>query len=121
MASNLKVCWFCVTISGLWFILSILVVWNILQFEVLELPIALLMGSSVAGVAYQRSNLKWKIRTMILGLPVTYLLLVNLNKIIIFIELILLLIVAYTLFVKKGVVNNTNQTNKLKEQMEQCC
>lgn len=121
MTTHFKICWICVTISGLWFVMSALVAWHILPFEVLQFPIALLMGGSIVGIAYQRRSLRWKITTIAIGMPSAFVLITNLTKITIFIELIVLLIIAYKLFVHSDNNGSEERVHELEEQMKQCC
>ena len=124
MMTHLKICWVCVTISGLWLVMSALVAWHLVPFEVLQLPIALLMGGSVVGIAYQRHSLRWKITTIAIGMPAAFVLITNLTKITILIELIVLLIIAYKLFVHKDNSDSSDSkehVHELEEKMKQCC
>ena len=121
MTTRLKICWVCVTISGLWFVMSVLVAWRIVPFEVLQFPIALLMGGSVVGIAYQRHLLRWKVATIAIGMPIALAFITNLTKITVFIELILLLIIAYKLFVHSNNNGSKEHAHELEEQMKQCC
>lgn len=122
MATNLKICWVCVAVSGLWFVMSVLVAWQAIPLATLELPIALLMGGSVVGVAYQRQSLRWKITVIAIGMPAAFFLLTNLTKTVVIIELIVLLILAYVLFAKKKKEeDNSKQAQDLEEKLKQCC
>jgi len=121
MMTHLKICWICVTISGLWLVMSALVAWRIMPFEVLQFPIALLMGGSVVGIAYQRHSLRWKITTIAIGMPFAFMLITNLTKIAVFTELIVLLIIAYKLFVHSDNNGSKEHVHELEEQMKQCC
>ncbi len=108
------------TVSGLWLSMSALVAWQVAPLAPLQIPIALLMGGSVVGVAYRRHSLRWKIVVIVVGMPVAYLFVTHLTKIVVLIELIALLFIAYLLFVKKG--NGDNATTRaLEEKMKQCC
>ncbi|MDO8569431.1 MAG: hypothetical protein Q7R89_01440 [bacterium] len=121
MITYFKICWVCVTISGLWFVMSALVAWHITPFGDLQLPIALLMGGSVVGIAYQRHLLRWKIATITVGMPTAFLFITNLNKITVFIELVILLAIAYKLFVYKVNNNGKGRAHELEEKMKNCC
>ncbi|MDZ4205948.1 MAG: hypothetical protein U1C12_01915 [Patescibacteria group bacterium] len=101
--------------------MSALVAWHIVPFEILQLPIALLMGGSVVGIAYQRHSLRWKIVTIAIGMPAAFVLITNLTKITILIELIILLVIAYKLFVHRDSNGGKEHVSKLEEQMKQCC
>ena|SRR3989344_4631410 len=121
MFSHSKICWICVTISGLWLVMSTFVAWHIVPLEVLQLPIALLMGGSIVGIAYQRHSFRWKIAIIAIGMPIAFLLITNLTKITVFIELVILLAIAYKLFVYKVNNDDKGRAHELEEKMKNCC
>jgi len=101
--------------------MSALVAWNIVAFETLGFPIALLMGGSVVGIANKCQTLGRKIAVITIGMPAAFVLVTNLTKITVLIELVLLLIIAYKLFVRGGSDSDNKHTHELEEQMKQCC
>jgi len=118
--TNLKICWICVTVSGVWFVMSVLAAWQIVPLATLELPIALLMGGSVVGIALKRPSLRWKIVVVVIGMPVAFFLLTNLSKTVVIIELIALLILGYVLFSNKE-KDSSERVKNLEEKLKQCC
>ena len=122
MTINFKPCWICVGISGLWLGMSAGVAWGLVPPPALMLPIGILMGGSIVGIAYQRNSLRWKITVIALGMPVAFLLLNNLSKTVVIIELIMLLILAYVLFAKRGEEGDkSKRVEDLEEKLKQCC
>lgn len=119
MKTHFRICYVCVTVSGLWLTMSALSAWGFAPLAVLITPIALLMGGSVVGIAYQRSSLRWKITTIAIGMPVAYFLVTNISKKVVGIEIIILLVIAYILFSKKR--GDHHSTVALEKQMKQCC
>lgn len=135
---KINICPICVAVSSLWLVLSAGVAWGYLELSVYLVPIALLMGGTVVGIAYlgekkcrwaAQHQLLWKILVIAGGMPLAYLLIINLNKFIVIIELIIIVKIAYFFFIKSSKVtsgsNNlsADQTgiSEIEEQMEQCC
>lgn len=131
---KIHICPLCVIVSGTWLMLSIGVAWGYLSIALYGLPIALLMGGTVVGIAYQgerrlhwasRNNLLWKTVIVALGMPIAYMFVTHLSKSVVGIELVLLLVIAYFFFVKRpmrsrGSVSNT-RISDIEEKMEHCC
>ena len=131
---NIKICPICVIVSGGWLILSAGVAWGYLLSELYAVPISLLMGGTVVGIAYQgekklnwasRHPLFWKISIVSLGMPVAYFFVNNLSKPIVIIELILLILISYFFFVNRPTKSSeskfNNRVRNIEEQMEKCC
>ena len=128
---KINICPICVIVSGIWLILSAGVAWGYLASEQFMIPIAILMGGSVVGIAYQGEkkfiwasthSLIWKIIIIFSGMPAAYLFVINLSKPLVVTEFILLIIIAYFFFIKRlkqpGGLHTISQIEK---QMEQCC
>ena len=128
---KINICPICVVVSGIWLILSAGVAWGYLASEQFMIPVAILMGGSVMGIAYQGEkkfiwasthSLIWKIIIIFSGMPAAYLFVVNLSKPMVVTEFILLIIIAYFFFIKRlkqpGRLHTISQIEK---QMEQCC
>ncbi len=120
MNTRFKICRICATVSGLWLVMSALVAWKVAPLSMLAIPIALLMGGSIVGIAYQRHSLRWKITTIAIGMPFSYYFIINLNKKVVIIEIITLLVIAYILFVKKGGADSQSVSD-IEKKMKQCC
>ena len=136
---KIKFCPICAIVSLLWLTLSAGVAWGFLMPDVFLIPVALLMGGTVVGITYlgekrclwaARYPQMWKILVTSIGMPLAYLMVTNLNKSIVLIEISLMLIIAYFFFIKQsskkmigGSKNLLPQENisKIEEQMEHCC
>lgn len=131
---KINICPICVIVSGTWLILSAGVAWGYFSAISSLVPIALLMGGTVAGIAYQgerkldwasRHQLLWKILVVLFGMPLAYIFVTNLSKPIVIIELFLLLLISYFFFVKRSGQSSGSKTDKrvrdIEEKMEQCC
>ena len=63
---NIRICRLCVGISSLWLILSAGVALDYLSVRTFLIPITLLMGGTVVGIAYQGYSLRWKTIVIVL-------------------------------------------------------
>jgi drug/metabolite transporter (DMT)-like permease len=117
------------------------VAWGYLESSVYLIPIALLMGGTVVGIAYQGERklnwasqhpLLWKILVVFLGMPAAYFFITNLSKSIVITELILLILIAHFFFIKRPAWSSGSKPDKslpadeagirdIEEQMKQCC
>ena len=131
---RINICPICVVVGGTWFSFSAGVVLGYLSPEQFIIPIAILMGGSVVGIAYQgaqkfewavKNSLPWKFMIIFSGMPIAYLLVSNLSKRIVIIELILLLITAYFFFVerqkKPSGSGEGQKIRDIEEKMKRCC
>lgn len=128
------VCPICVAVSSVWFALSVGIAWGFLPLSIFLAPVSLLMGGTVVGIAYlgekkyswaAKNPQLWKSLIILIGMLTAYILVSHLNKFTIFIELIILIYLAYLFFLKNPKPNQTeksdNQLGEIKKQMEQCC
>lgn len=111
-----NICPICVGVSSLWLGLSVGVAWGYLTASMFLIPIALLMGGTVTGIAYLGEK-KWKTLVILTGMPTAYLLVTHLTKFIVVAELSALIIIAYFLFNRRLPKTASN----IEKQMEQCC
>lgn len=131
---KINICPICIVVSGSWLTLSIGVVWGYLPAALYLVPIALLMGGTVVGIAYQgerkldwasRHNLLWKILVVFLGMPIAYIFVTNPSKPVVIIELALLFLISYFFFIKRPIRSGGSASDKrisdIEEKMEQCC
>ena len=138
---RINICPICVSVGGAWFILSAIVAWGYLGPQQLIIPISILMGGSVVGIAYQGIQkcewasshpLLWKSLIIFLGMPVSYFLVSNLSKRIVIIEFVLLLITAYFFFIERPKkpsgsgesqvrLGESQKIRDIEEKMRQCC
>ena len=119
---RISLCPICSVVSGSWLVLSAGVAWGYLRPETFLIPISLLMGGTVVGIAYRSG---WKRTGVLLGMPLAYILVVNLSKLVVGIESILLILTAYLLFVRPSVkpagTKDTRDVREIEEQMKSCC
>lgn len=103
-----------------------------ISLEEYGLPILMMMGATVVGVAYQgeerfgfakRSIWHWKIPATIIGLMVFYRLFINLGWISFFIETGLILFLGFTFFTKKNEQRKklNHEIEDLKQRLNDCC
>ena len=97
---KINICPICIVVSSVWLGLSIGVVWGYLDSATFLIPIALLMGGTVTGIAClgekkcawaAQHPQKWKTLIIIIGMPIAYLLVMNLTKFIVVSELLYIL------------------------------
>ena len=113
-----SICPLCVIISGVWLLMSALVAWRVVSIAIFQLPIALLMGGTVVGIAFKNQNYKKLI--IAVGMPIAYLLITYLTKTVVAVEFVVMIAVAYLLFIKNGSAD-TKRIGDLEKKMEQCC
>lgn len=134
MITKTKICPVCIGVSFIWLVLSAGVALGYLSPSTFLVPIALLMGGTVVGIAYlgekrchwaAQHPQKWKWLVVIIGMPTAYLLVSHISKLVVFVELIILLNLAYLLFIKTSKLDQAGkseeQLDKIEKQMEQCC
>jgi len=130
----IKICPICVTVSSIWLILSAGIAWDFLDLPTFIVPIALLMGGTVVGIAYQgekkfrwavKNRFLWKILVIGAGMSIAYASILNLNKFVVFAEISVLFIIAYFFFTppsyKQSDGSADQNVDELKEKMKQCC
>jgi hypothetical protein len=129
---KINICPTCVVVSSLWLALSAGVAWDYLALSIYLVPIALLMGGTVVGIAYlgekkchwaaQNQSL-WKALVIAGGMILAYVLLMNLSKFVVIVEFVILLVIAYFLF-SKGLSfadSGSKRITEIEEKMEHCC
>ena len=115
-----KICLICTVISAIWLSLSAGIAWGFLSSAYLT-AVALLMGGTVVGIAYQVDR-KFKLFIILLGMPLAYLFVANLNRLIVVIEFVIIILIAYLLFVKSfGTEDNTSLSKRIEEKLKHCC
>ena len=118
-----SICILCAGVSGAWLLLSAGMAWGDLDVSVFMLPTALLMGGSVIGIANKIKDLPLKIFTVAMGMAIAYMLLVNLGKTAVIIELILMIFLAHALFKVKEVPAGAGSSTpkELTKKLADCC
>ncbi|MBI4160397.1 MAG: hypothetical protein HY506_00625 [Candidatus Yanofskybacteria bacterium] len=127
-----QICPICAGVSGTWLILTAGIVFGYISADY-KLPIAMLMGGTVVGVAFQgekkiswaKTNiLSWKAPVIIIGMPVAYLLFVKMSTFTIAIEAVVLVAITYLFFFRSVSERGYQDSEKIKEiekKMEDCC
>ncbi len=116
-----RICPICVGVSSVWLVLSAGIAFGYLEANIYLVPVALLMGGTVAGIAFRSDSLRWKTLVVLLGMPLAYLAIVHLSKPVVIVEFIVMIIIASLLFVKRTGGKNDGNVRKLEKQMKQCC
>lgn len=133
---NIKICPICAGVFGTWLWMLIGVLSGRLSVAGYQLPVAILMGGSVVGIAYQiekrllqssanrRTPLLWKMLFIPIGFVVVYSVLSFWR--LIFIVLAVFLLVLTLIFVRqtknKAVSEKQNRTvGELEKKMKNCC
>lgn len=128
------VCPICMGVSGTWLSLSIAVVATYLPLATWEMPIALLMGGSIVGIAYQGVQriawaaarpVLWKTLVLVPGFALAHAALRNLSLVVIVIEMIILSIIMYAYFwrtrARQYAEYRGGRLAAIKKQLKNCC
>jgi len=136
---KINICPICVAISSLWLMMSAGVAWGYLGLPIYIVPISLLMGGTIVGIAYvgekkcrwaSNNQLLWKTLVIAGGMPIAYQLVNNLDKSAVVMEFILLVVIAYFFFIKRSYnydigssekLTDKNGLREIEEKMKQCC
>ena len=122
---RLEICPICSAVAGTWLLLTALVLSGYLNSEIFLPLISLLMGGTVAGVAYQIGKRKPIIISV--GMLLAFLAVRNLNFKVFVLELAVLATLAYFLFVKRNgttgpaLPRDQKARELLEEKMKNCC
>lgn len=128
---KIKICPVCVVVSLTWFLISAGIVVGLLETENWKLIIAIAMGGTVVGIAFQaEKRFDWhspviKLLIIVIGFILAYLAVGNINLWTLAVEVIIILILGYLFFVFK-VVSGANAADpkklkELEEKMKDCC
>lgn len=127
-----KICPICAGVSGSWLILTAGIVFGHWSGDY-KLPIAMLMGGTVVGIAFrgeakfnwaQKGIYMWKAPVVIVGMPIAYWLLKNMSPIIFVVEATLLALLIYIFFIKSlrsEARKDNRRVGELEEKMKGCC
>ena len=128
-----KICPICAGVSGSWLLLTAgIVLWR--WSGDYKLPIAMLMGATVAGIAFQgeakldwakKGIYMWKAPVIIFGMPVAYWLFKNMSPWTLAVEVVFLAFLVYYLFVRSHQHSDSHvddrHVGELEEKMKSCC
>ncbi len=129
-----KICPICAGVSGSWLILTAGVVLGRWSGDY-KLPIAMLMGATVAGIAFQgearfdwakKGIHMWKAPVIILGLPIAYWLFKNMSPWTLAVEILFLAVLVYYFFVRSSRSDSVEHAGdrhvgELEKKMKDCC
>ncbi|QQG42291.1 MAG: hypothetical protein HYW15_02115 [Candidatus Giovannonibacteria bacterium] len=119
---RLRICPICSAVAGTWLALTALVLAGYLPSETFLPLIALLMGGTVVGIAYQFE--KQKPMIIAVGMLLAFLAVRNMTFPVFLLELVVVAGLAYFLFFRKietAEPQNTKARELLEEKMKQCC
>src|SRR3989344_5029879 len=122
--SPFQICPFCAGVSGSWIVMTFGILAGYFPFLEYELAVAILMGGTVVGIAYQ-GELRFRFPVMIIGFGIAYWFLNHLSWLTFGIEIIILAVVGYAYFFRPaGTVARANSpanVKKLEEKLKNCC
>lgn len=136
--SSLKICPVCAGVSGTWIVLSVLILTGVLHHPSDMLRLAILMGGTVVGIAYQGEKklrwandnpIFWKLIVVGLGFPAVYAAVQYLSWATLTAEFVVLGVLMYAFFIRKGrppeshLPHRTDVPNvqKIEKGLEKCC
>lgn len=128
---KIKICPVCVAVSLTWFFISAGIVMGLLEAEDWKLVVAIAMGGTAVGIAFQmEKRFGWhgsmiKLVIITIGFILAYFAVGNINLWILTVESAIILVLGYLFFVFK-VGNGINAANpeklkELEEKMKNCC
>lgn len=127
---KIKICPVCVAISLTWFLISAGIVAGLLEAESWKLVMAIAMGGTAVGIAFQaEKRFGWhgpmiKFIIIIIGFILAYFAVGNINLWTLTAEAAIILVLGYLFFVFKiGDVNvaDPKKLKELEEKMKNCC
>lgn len=133
-----KLCPVCAGVSSTWIILTALMLGGIISDSSFIIPISILMGGTVVGIAYQgekslrrakRYPVAWKLAIVAVGFPLAYGAVQYRSWTTFTVELVFLVGLVYLFFVRRGVADaphtphrgDSSNVHKIEKGLEQCC
>ena len=126
-----QICLICAGVSLTWLTITALMLSGLLLTTHYLLPVAMLMGGTVVGIAFQgekrfewaKNLFYWKAPVIIIGFVVAYLLLINLSWTTFITELVLLGFLTYFIFLQPsgGKLPQGETASGLEEKLKDCC
>ncbi|MBI2552750.1 hypothetical protein HYW17_05630 [Candidatus Uhrbacteria bacterium] len=144
-----KLCPVCAGVSSTWITLSVLVLSGIIPTcpapsllwcgdSSFIIPISILMGGTVVGIAYQgekslhwvrRYPIAWKLAVMVVGFPLVYGAVQYMSWATLGVELVVLSGVVYVFFIRRGIHgephaphrSDAQNVQNIEKGLEQCC
>lgn len=133
-----KLCPVCAGVSGTWIILTALMLGNVIPDSLFIIPVSILIGGTVVGIAYQGEKsllwvkhypVAWKLAVMVVGFSLVYGAVQYMSWTTFGIELVALAGVVYLFFIRRGVSGaihtahpgDAQDVKKIEKGLEQCC
>ncbi len=117
---KIKICPICSAVAGTWLLLTALTLSGYLNSEIFLPLISLLMGGSVVGIAYQIGKRKPLIIGA--GMLLAFWAARNLSFKVLILEILVLGVIGYFLFLKPAVENpGKTLKSELEEKLKDCC
>ncbi len=133
-----KLCPVCAGVSGTWILLTALMLGDIIPDSSFIIPVSILMGGTVVGIAYQgekslqwvsRYPVAWKLAVMVIGFSLVYGAVQYMSWTTLSFELAVLAVVSYLFFIRRGVSglpspahpDDDPNVKKIEKGLEQCC
>ncbi len=129
--SKIKICPVCVIVSLTWLLISAGIVTGLLEADSWKLVIAITMGGTVAGIAFQaEKKFGWynpmaKLAIIIIGSILAYFAINNISLWVLISEAAVILILGYLFFISRvsdGIKTvDSKKLKELEEKMKDCC
>ena len=130
-----RICPICAAVSGTWFWLTAAGLYGLIDPAVYQPIILLLMGGTVAGVAYQgeksfswvgRFPVAWKTAVVVMGIPLAFWAAAGASLKVLVLEAIVLLTLVYFFFVRRsrareGSGPEASDMSELEKKLKDCC
>lgn len=120
---RIKICPICAVVSMAWILMTAGVLAGKLPFADYQVPIAILMGGTVVGIAYKKE--KGRMFVIPAGFLLVYLALKYVNWVVFGIEVVVLGIVAYIYFVLPEKTTKAedghDKIREIEEKLKNCC
>lgn len=127
-----KICPICVGVSGTWVLMTAGIISGFFSV-VYKLPVAMLMGGTVVGIAFQgektwawaqKSIFYWKVPFIVIGMPLAYFLFTKMSWAALVVEMLSLTIITYLFFIRAAgsrIHKNSKEALEIEEKMKNCC
>lgn len=130
-AMPFKICPVCTGVSLTWFLISVGIVIGLLETNSWELIVAIAMGGTAAGIAFQaEKRFNWhspmmKLPIIIIGFILSYFAVGNISLWTLMAEAAIILILGYLFFISKfdssANAADSKKLKELEEKMKDCC
>lgn len=127
----IKICLVCVAVSLTWFLISAGIAMGLLEADNWKLIVAMAMGGSAVGIAFQaEKRFGWhspmiKFIIIVIGFVLTYLAVGNINAWTLAAEAIIILVLGYLFFIFRTGIGasaaDSKELKELEEKMKDCC